>query len=104
MHNNNPMDFRDDEPNFGKEVIDAMLSELDMECIAAKLPVLSVLVTHQDGWPSTAFWDSVQRYSLRAEDESDADLIKRSREAVYARASEYPETLRLLAQSLVVML
>lgn len=60
-----------------KLAMDVMLCEIDDQRIAEGLPILSVIVKHDDGAVSSAFWTSVKKHNLRLPGEDDATLIKR---------------------------
>lgn len=66
---------------FDKEAIDALLCEVDDRSIEEGGPVLSVLVVHDDGAVSSAFWKSIKKHGLRQVLESDAACVARHREA-----------------------
>ena len=69
-----------------KELMDAMLQELDDEQIADGLPPSSCLVTHDDGSVSTAFLRTVEKHKLQREGETLQETIKRCREAAFRYA------------------
>jgi hypothetical protein len=71
-----------------KEVIDAILEEVDDKCVALGLPILSVLVRHPDGRVSDAFWLSVKKHGLRKPDETDQQVEERLKADAFD--SEYP--------------
>jgi hypothetical protein len=72
------MDYAD------KQMVDEMLCSIDDNRIAEGRPILSVLVRHDDGAVSTAFWTTVKKHNLRLPNEDDATLIKRLAELAFA--------------------
>jgi len=69
-----------------KKMIDEMLCSIDDDRIKAGLPILSVLVRHDDGAVSTAFWATVKKHNLRLPNESDAAVINRLTQLAFAGA------------------
>jgi len=67
-----------------KQLVDDMLCAIDDQRIEEGRPILSVLVRHDDGAVSTAFWVTVKKHSLRLEGEDDATLIKRLTDHAFA--------------------
>jgi len=71
-----------------KKMIDEMLCSIDDDRIAEGLPILSVLVRHDDGAVSTAFWATVKKHDLRLPGEDDTMLINRLVELAFAGAKQ----------------
>jgi len=71
-----------------KKMIDEMLCSIDDDRIKQGLPILSVLVRHDDGAVSSAFWSTVKKHNLRLLNENDATLIKRLTASAFAGAKK----------------
>jgi hypothetical protein len=60
-----------------QEALNDLIREVDAEQIANNKPILSVLVLEENTKPCDIFWESVIKYNLRHNNESDTHLIYR---------------------------
>jgi hypothetical protein len=71
-----------------KAMMDDLLCEADDLNIKKGGPVLSVLVRHDDGAVSTAFWRPIKKHGLRLPGESDEDCVARHRDLAFKTYEE----------------
>ena len=71
-----------------KQKLDNLLCEIDDTRIAQGFPILSILVRHDDGAVSTAFWNTIKKHNLRLPDEDDETLIKRMTQLAWTQSKE----------------
>ena len=67
-----------------KIILDAMICQTDDDCVKKGAPILSVIVRHDDGRVSDAFWQSVKKHNLRKPDETDQQVEERIRKECFA--------------------
>lgn len=63
--------------------LDALLREIDDAEVSEGRPPLSVLVRHANGRVGKAFWDTVEKFNLRLEGESDDQVVARLEQEVF---------------------
>lgn len=70
--------------------VDVLLREIDDTEVPEGRPPLSVLVRHSNGRVGQAFWDTVEKFNLRLEGESDDQLVARIEQEVFNKHGVRP--------------